>query len=100
MKTGIELIQDERARQIFRKGHTHGHDDHYRESELANAAVCYLAAGQAALFGGEIDPAILQLWPWQDNDFKPSKDAVENYKKAGALIAAEIDRVQRMEGGE
>lgn len=37
----------------------------------------------------------LEGWPWRDEDWKPSNDRVANLVKAGALIAAEIDRLQR-----
>jgi len=33
-------------------------------------------------------------WPWAQTAFKPSGDPVRNLEKAGALIAAEIDRTQ------
>ena len=38
---------------------------------------------------------ILRLWPWSDKWWKPSDDPVRNLVKAGALLAAEIDRLQR-----
>lgn len=31
-------------------------------------------------------------WPWMQSAFKPSADPIRNLEKAGALIAAEIDR--------
>jgi hypothetical protein len=34
-------------------------------------------------------------WPWDASWWKPSNDPVRNLVKAGALIAAEIDRLQR-----
>jgi hypothetical protein len=36
-------------------------------------------------------------WPWNDDDWKPSPDPIRNLVKAGALIAAEIDRLQGAE---
>jgi hypothetical protein len=36
-------------------------------------------------------------WPWDAEWWKPSPDSVRNLVKAGALIAAEIDRLQRKE---
>ena len=32
-------------------------------------------------------------WPWEPADWKPDNDPVRNLVKAGALIAAEIDRL-------
>lgn len=34
-------------------------------------------------------------WPWDASWWKPSPDPIANLVKAGALIAAEIDRLQR-----
>lgn len=34
-------------------------------------------------------------WPWDENWWKPSLDPIRNLVKAGALLAAEIDRLQR-----
>jgi len=36
-------------------------------------------------------------WPWDEEWWKPDNDAVRNLAKAGALIAAEIDRLQRLQ---
>jgi hypothetical protein len=36
-----------------------------------------------------------RLWPWDPSWWKPSPDPIRNLVKAGALIAAEIDRLQR-----
>lgn len=35
-------------------------------------------------------------WPWREESFKPSDDQIRNLTKAGALIAAEIDRLHAM----
>jgi len=37
-------------------------------------------------------------WPWEASWWKPSDDPIRNLAKAGALIAAEIDRLQRKQG--
>lgn len=99
MKTGIDLIAEERGRQLFQEKMTHSHDDHHREGELANAAVCYIASGQAQVFDGVPTPALLSLWPFDASWWKPTKgDPIRDLVKAGALVAAEIDRIQRMNG--
>jgi hypothetical protein len=96
MKTGAELIADERKRQIETEGWTPEHDDQHAAGEIADAASCYL------MDSGTFDdpPAdegdIPGWWPWDVGWWKPSKDRVRNLVKAGALIAAEIDRLQRM----
>lgn len=37
-------------------------------------------------------------WPWEPEAWKPEPEAIDNLMKAGALIAAEIDRLQRRDG--
>ncbi|TLM66026.1 MAG: hypothetical protein FDZ69_07535 [Deltaproteobacteria bacterium] len=94
--TGAELIAAERQRQIDKEGFSAGHDDEYNSGQLVNAAACYLSSGQATLFGGEAHPQILKLWPWSQGWWKP-KDPISDLVRAGALIAAEIDRIQRIQ---
>lgn len=42
MKTGIELISEERQRQINVEGWTAEHDSEHVNNELALAAACYI----------------------------------------------------------
>ena len=88
MASGAELIDAERQRQVESEGWTPDHDDEYDQGELILAAQCYT---MEAIQPGEGDG----LWPWETSWWKPSEDPVRNLVKAGALIAAEIDRVQR-----
>ena len=41
MRTGIELIQEERTRQVQEEGWTPEHDEEHGDGELALAAACY-----------------------------------------------------------
>lgn len=78
---GVQRIEGERRRQIEIEGWTPEQDiSKYRSDELARAAACYAL--------GARPPG---LWPWADSWWKPG-DPVRNLEKAGALIAAEIDR--------
>lgn len=86
-ETGIELIAAERQRQQEREGWTASHDDTHRRGELARAACCY-ALQHTTVTGRAI------RWPWSRDWWKP-KEPVQNLVRAGALIAAEIDRLQR-----
>ena len=70
------------------EGYDEGHDRDHGNKELARAAVAYLLA-----YMGESNPQI--LWPWGGESFKPSKNGTRDLEKAGALIAAEVDRVVR-----
>lgn len=91
---GAALITAERHHQVDVEGFTGGHDDDHEAGELVLAAYGYLTEHDA--FGGEPcgdDPP--EAWPWGPKWWKPSPDPVRNLVKAGALIAAEIDRLQR-----
>lgn len=92
---GIELIAQERQRQINTEGWTPAHDDKHTSAELTNSARAYAMAAAMQVCGVKprIDPPI--SWPWNDKWWKLSLDPVRNLVKAGALIAAEIDRLQR-----
>jgi hypothetical protein len=90
--TGIELIAAERKRQIELKGWTAEHDDTHECNELIQAAVCYLHESSSYEIGGDPPP-----WPWPRR-FESGlgrSGYVRSLTKAGALIAAEIDRLQR-----
>jgi hypothetical protein len=89
MKTGIELISEERKRQVEKEGWTSDHDDKHDKSELAHAATCYLNTKHQTIIQG--------FWPWDKKWWKPSENRIRNLVKAGALIAAEIDRLLRLE---
>lgn len=86
MNNGAELIANERKRQIEVEGWTTDHDDKWTHGELWLAASCYMG-----LDDFEKAP---ELWPWSRKWWKP-KDRLNNLVRAGALIAAEIDRLQR-----
>lgn len=82
--TGIDLIAAERQRQIDAEGWTPEHDDVHVDGALAHAA--------AVLASDRVD--VNDVWPWPDEPPK-MKDELRNLVRAGALIAAEIDRLQR-----
>jgi hypothetical protein len=99
--TGIDIIAAERKRQVEVKGYTPEHDDEHDLGELALAAALY-ALPYDAKVGGEplLDQADfigLQIALETGCDFfiDPEPDKLRRLAKAGALIAAEIDRVLR-----
>lgn len=93
MKTGLELIAEERQRQIESKGFCAERDDTYVKLELLKASACYVAAEEMR----EIDFDVSEVWPWPMETWKPSPDnRIKELQKAGALIAAEIDRLNRL----
>ena len=96
MYTGIELIAAERKRQIEVEGWTPDNDDAHISGAMAVAAGCYALFADAFPNAGEPPPQ----WPWDAKWWKP-KDYVYDLVRAGALIAAELDRVLRiMEKGD
>lgn len=81
----------ERQRQVTAEGWTAERDDGYQNSELADAAACYAIHAHNQGFP---TPA---YWPWSQDWWKqtsPRRDLV----KAGALILAEIERLDRAAG--
>jgi hypothetical protein len=103
MKTGINLISEERERQIAEEGWTAEHDSQHESSELAWAA-CYYAmpcmimerCGCGAII--KVTPEVMYAnTGWEDRWAKRHgfDDRIRDLVKAGALIAAEIDRSMR-----
>lgn len=93
---GASRIAQERARQVSEEGWSAEHDDAYTQSELIAAAACYMAVSDPKI---PLDPVdIPDVWPWDTKWWKPSEDPIRNLEKAGALIAAEIDRLRRAGG--
>ncbi|WP_395739289.1 hypothetical protein [Prosthecobacter sp.] len=105
MKTGVELIKEERQRQIKEEGWTPEHDDGHDCGQMGNAAAIYALASSYLSSGNDlnetwtqmIDERLMRFWPWEPEWLKISPDAVRNLTKAGALIVAEIDRIQRLQ---
>lgn len=96
---GPVLIAAERARQVQIEGWTPAHDDGHADGTLTAAACCYAALARRQVDGAIQSPANEIAppsgWPWDWDWWKPTDDPIRNLVKAGALIAAEIDRLQR-----
>ena len=91
-RTGAALIAAERRRQIEAEGWTPEHDAEHWDDDLARAAVCYALPSSERPLHREDPP---RPWPWLRSAWKPCPDdRVRELVKAGALIAAEIDRLQ------
>lgn len=84
--TGVELIAKERKEQIEKHGWSSEHDDQHKEDELIDVVTYILTWDR-------------DYWPddWEEDQL--NKLAGKSYKEqlvvAGALIAAEIDRLNR-----
>ena len=96
---GIERIAAERKRQIEEEGWTADHDDDWEKNELALAASCYaMPKKDRKVKDGWGVSRRKYLWPWDDSWWTPTpKNRIRELEKAGALIAAEIDRLLRLE---
>ena len=88
--TGIELIAAERTRQIEEEGYSVHHDDRHSKRELQWAALAYIDFPQA-------DSRPHFFWPWDAASWKPTGIPLRDLAMAGALIAAEMDRLLRIE---
>lgn len=112
---GADLIAAERRRQIEAEGWDVAHDDEHDAGEMALAAACYATpipllaevirqvpcncreAGCPHV--GMTAPATTDPWPWSEEwDKRRKHDRLRQLVIAGALIAAEIDRLKRAAG--
>lgn len=75
---GLELIEEERRRQIEDFGFTTEFDQRHSDGELAGAAMVFLNRD-------------LESWPWQGTPMFNGR--IQDLVRAGALIAAELDRL-------
>lgn len=92
--TGVDRIAAERRRQQEAEGFTPDRDDGYLNGELIAAAVAYAMVADP---DGAGDCAA-DFWPWAEEWWKPSPEPFRNLERAGALIAAELDRRERALG--
>ena len=101
---GIQIITEERERQIKEEGWTPEHDAEHVHNEMAIAAAAYAMPSQLRNIQKRVvqmkDEKIFRVisspkyWPWDIKWWKPTpNDRIRELAKAGALIAAEIDRL-------
>lgn len=93
-KTGIELIADERRRQIEEEGFDAKHDASHDYRVLIEAALAYA-------FGTIDEEYAKELFPdqWDEKWWKPTSTE-RDIIKSGALLAAAYDRyIQQKEEG-
>lgn len=108
MKKGIELIADERQRQIEKEGFDKKHDEQNEFEDMVKAALYYAEAAIFAFDFGESErceelmregACFKNSFPyyWDRKWCKPSRNPIRNLEKAGALIAACIDKIQEQQ---
>jgi hypothetical protein len=93
--TPIAAIIAERQRQISVEGWTPEHDDEHEGGQMAVASACYILHTVAGI-NGRCQITVPGMWPWAPEWWKPSTP-MRNLEKAGALIVAEMERLERME---
>ena len=96
---GLARIAAERQRQLEKEGWTPQHDNEHTKGEMALAAALY--ASPEPLFypmeheGGAIE--FVDPWPWdREWDKRKKHNRIRQLEIAGALIAAELDRLCRV----
>lgn len=104
---GTDLIADERDRQIEELGYTPEHDAEHEDGDLAYAAAVLASPSPIFLIRQQERPvheahgqggSIAWVEPWPPNWVRTPRtgdleDRIRELTKAGALIAAEIDRL-------
>lgn len=98
-RSGAALIAAERQRQITAEGWTPEHDDAHKAGEMGMAAASYIWHSRAQNYANEQQEGRVVRnpppgWPWEKTWWKPGSP-IKSLVKAGALIAAEIDRLLR-----
>lgn len=96
----------ERERQKSVEGWHAAHDDQYDKGQLPRAAAAYAISAatpgsvpglSGSMFGCQLFPTLHNrsfLWPWEMRFWKP-KNPRHDLVRAGALILAEIERLDR-----
>ncbi|EOH8196401.1 hypothetical protein I4P08_10790 [Enterobacter hormaechei] len=93
LSNAVQSVISERQRQQSVEGWTLEHDDQYSKSQLLWASSCYVL--------NTIQPfnRIPLDWPWAPEWWKPTNPR-RDLVKAGALILAEIERIDRQEAAQ
>lgn len=92
MSAALDDIAAERRRQVEVEGWTPEHDDAHSDGQMATAAACYAISAHNVIRYKRI--TMPSWWPWDSKWWKPSTTR-RDLVKAGALIAAEIERIDR-----
>lgn len=95
---GVFIIEAERRRQFYQEGYDSEHDKVHVNGELADAAAVYALTDKTRdkylykMTGNNAN--VPTIWPFEPSFYKPTPDdRVRQLAKAGAMIAAEIDRL-------
>jgi hypothetical protein len=108
--SALEDIAAERRRQVEVEGWTPEHDDQHHDGAMSRAAACYALGSrevQSRESGGiagaresaEWVNPWRDAWPWARVWWKP-KNRRHDLVRAGALIVAELERLDRASAGD
>jgi hypothetical protein len=96
-KSAIRTIAAERKRGVRKHKYTADKDDLLTRGELTKGAMSYLAIADMQLQGvTRAELNIPTFWPFEQSRFQPSEFPTRNLVKAAAMVAAEIDRLNRL----
>lgn len=91
MSNFLELVREERQKQINKHGYTPEHDDDHVDGEIADAAACYANTINS-------NDELIPFWPWEHEYFKKEEhDRKQQLIIACAMLMAEYERLERLE---
>lgn len=93
LSNAVQSVIAERQRHQSVEGWTPEHDDQYSKSQLLWASSCYVMNAIHPFNRIPFD------WPWDSRWWKPTSQR-RDLVKAGALILAEIERIDRQEAAQ
>lgn len=93
LSNAVQSVIAERQRHQSAEGWTPEHDDQYSKSQLLWASSCYVLNAIHPFNRIPFD------WPWTPEWWKPTNPR-RDLVKAGALILAEIERIDRQEAAQ
>ena len=98
LRVAVTDIAAERQRQVDVEGWSEAHDDEHDGYQMARAAGCYAFHASREDDDGDtgmfVSAAVHHGWPWDRAWWKP-KSRRADLVRAGALIVAEIERLDR-----
>lgn len=99
MKTAIQLIEEERKRQIEKEGYTQEHDRGHGAGDLSLAAACYAAHPMKLYYFVEFSRSyeFKKVIPFSEYEIDEKHSEMRRLVIAGALIVSEIERLQELE---
>lgn len=98
MKSAIELVTEERQRQITEEGYDEKHDEGHDGGALALAAAAYASHPLKIYRQSQYRNSVQfdQIRPFDEYDIDPEKDELRCLVIGAALMLAEIERIMKV----